>query len=182
VTNASFEQADAQVHPFPASSFDVAISRTGALFFGDPVAAFANVARALRPGGRLALLTWQPPTANKWIGDFASAMAAGRDLPAPPPDAPGPFSLSDPGRVRDVLTAAGFTDVTLDAASGPMWFGSDVADAHRFLVGFMGWMLQGLDDRGRARALDDLRQMLEAHESADGVTLPSGVWTIRASS
>jgi SAM-dependent methyltransferase len=93
--NASFEQADAQVHPFKAEIFDVAISRTGAMFFADPVAAFTNIARSLRRGGRLALLTWQEPNANEWIRELSTAMAAGRDLPTPPPDAPGPFSLSD---------------------------------------------------------------------------------------
>jgi len=51
IANARFEQADAQIHPFPAASFDVAISRTGTMFFADPAAAFANIARALRPGG-----------------------------------------------------------------------------------------------------------------------------------
>jgi ubiquinone/menaquinone biosynthesis C-methylase UbiE len=59
LTNTEFLQADAQVYPFAPRSFDVAISRFGAMFFGDPVAAFTNVAAALRPGGRLALLAWQ---------------------------------------------------------------------------------------------------------------------------
>ena len=59
VPNAHFLRADAQVHPFEPAAFDVAISRTGAMFFGDQAAAFANIARALRPGGQLALLVWQ---------------------------------------------------------------------------------------------------------------------------
>src|SRR5688500_9952931 len=50
VTNASFEQVDAQVHAFSRESFDVAISRTGAMFFGDLIAAFANIGHALVPG------------------------------------------------------------------------------------------------------------------------------------
>ena len=55
--NVTFEQADAQVHPFPAQHVDLVVSRHGAMFFGDPVAAFTNLGRALRPGGRLVLLT-----------------------------------------------------------------------------------------------------------------------------
>jgi ubiquinone/menaquinone biosynthesis C-methylase UbiE len=51
LTNATFVQADAQIHPFEAETYDVAISRTAAMFFGDHVAAFSNIARALRPGG-----------------------------------------------------------------------------------------------------------------------------------
>jgi ubiquinone/menaquinone biosynthesis C-methylase UbiE len=61
IGNVGFEQADAQIYPFPAGSFDVAISRTGTMFFGDPAAGFANIGRALRPGGRLVMLAWQGP-------------------------------------------------------------------------------------------------------------------------
>ncbi|MGP3913217.1 class I SAM-dependent methyltransferase [Nonomuraea sp. 10N515B] len=56
ITNLRFEQGDAQVHPFPEGGFDVAISRGGIMFFADPVAAFANIGRALRPSGRLAFV------------------------------------------------------------------------------------------------------------------------------
>ena len=100
--NARFEQADAQIYPFGEAVFDVAISRTGAMFFGDPPAAFANITRALRSGGRLALLSWQPLPANEWVAELTAALAAGRDLPAPPPEAPGPFALADPDRVRQL--------------------------------------------------------------------------------
>jgi SAM-dependent methyltransferase len=180
VTNASFEQVDAQVHPFPSESFDLAISRTGAMFFGDLTAAFTNIAHALVPGGRLVLITWQPLPANEWIREISGALAAGRDLPAPPPDASGPFSLSDPDRVRSILTAAGFTGVEMEGTTAGMWFGTDTDDAHRFVLGLMGWMLDGLDDTGRARAVDDLRATMAAHETSDGVVFGSAAWTIRA--
>src|SRR5436190_3850787 len=107
IDNASFEQADAQIHSFEAAAFDVAISNTGATFFGDLVAGFKNVGRALRPSGRVALLTWQSFPNNEWVREFTGALAGGRDVPAPPPDAPSPFALSDPDRVRGVLTKAG---------------------------------------------------------------------------
>jgi predicted ester cyclase len=68
--NAEFLQADAQIHPFAASSFDQVISRTGAMFFGDLVAAFSNVAQALRRSGRLTPLVWQDDDHNPWVGEF----------------------------------------------------------------------------------------------------------------
>jgi SAM-dependent methyltransferase len=180
LTNVTYEQADAQVHPFPRHGYDVAISRTGAMFFGDHVAAFTNVANALTPQGRLALVVWQAPAANEWIREIFSALAAGRDLPGPQPDAPGPFSLSDPARVHDLLATAGFTDITVDGLEAPMRFGDDGDDAHRFVLGLMGWMLDGLDDAGRARAVEDLRATMHAHDTGEGVTFGSAVWTVTA--
>jgi SAM-dependent methyltransferase len=180
LANVTFDQTDAQVHPFASATYDVALSRTGAMFFADIAAAFANVARALRPGGRVALLTWQPLTANEWLPSFAGALAAGRDLPMPPADAPGPFALSDPDRVRSLLGGAGLTEVTLEPMSAGMWFGHDTADAHRFVLGQLGWMLNGLDDVGRTRAEQALRETLAAHETPSGVVYGSAAWLIRA--
>jgi ubiquinone/menaquinone biosynthesis C-methylase UbiE len=83
IANARFVQADVQIHPFTDHAFDVAISRHGSMFFGQPVAAFSNIARAIRPGGRLVLLTWQPLLRNEWFVAFTTALAARRDLPSP---------------------------------------------------------------------------------------------------
>jgi SAM-dependent methyltransferase len=179
VTNVTFAQADAQIHRFESGAYDVAISRTGAMFFGDHVVAFSNIGRALRSGGRLLLVTWQPLAGNEWIREISEALAAGRDLPTPPPDA-GPFSLSDPDRVRALLTAAGLTDVELDGTTAGIWFGNDADDAHRFVGGLMGWMLQGLDDAGRARAIDALHDTMAAHAAPDGVLFESAAWIIQA--
>jgi SAM-dependent methyltransferase len=180
LNNVTFAQADAQIHPFDAGSYDVAISRCAAMFFGDHVTAFRNIGNALRPGRHLVLVTWQPLAGNEWIREISGALAAGRDLPAPPPDAPGPFALSDPDRVRRLLTNAGFSDVDLDATTAGMWFGNDADDAHRFVLGLMGWMLQGLDTAGRARAIDALHATMAAHATSDGVLFESAAWTIQA--
>ncbi|MEV0321000.1 class I SAM-dependent methyltransferase [Streptomyces sp. NPDC050658] len=69
VTNAAYERADAQVHPFPAAGYDVAISRGGVMFFADHAAAFENIGRALRPGGRLAFVCPQPADATGEEGE-----------------------------------------------------------------------------------------------------------------
>ena len=180
LTNVSFIQADAQIHGFDAAVFDVAIGRTSAMFFADRVAAFTNIAGALVPGGRLALVTWQGLAGNEWLREISGALAAGRDLPTPPSDAPGPFSLSDPRVIRDVLTSAGFDDIAVDGSEAPMWFGADAADAHRFVLGLMGWMLQGLDDEARGRALEDLEATMASHATEAGVLFESAAWVITA--
>lgn len=61
LANVEFVEADAERHRFGAATFDVVISRFGTMLFADPVAAFANVARAVRPGGRLAVVVARDP-------------------------------------------------------------------------------------------------------------------------
>lgn len=182
IDNVSFVQADAQIHPFGAAAFDVVISNTGATFFGDLGAGFANLAAAVRPGGRLALLTWQPFPDNEWLREIVGALAAGRELPPPPPvpEGPSPFGLADPARVVAVLTEAQFGDIDIEGASVPMWFGQDAPDACQFILGLQGWMLDALDDAGKERARAALRASTAAHETPAGVVYDSRVWIIRA--
>jgi len=180
LTNVRFAHADAQIHPFERETFDVVISRTGAMFFGDPVAAFGNIARALQPGGRLVLLAWQALPRNEWIREIATALAAGRQLPAPPPNAPGPFSLADSERVRSILATTGFADAEFQAVSKPFYVGTDAEDAFGYILGFAGWMLEGLDEAGRSRALEALRASLVRHDTGSGVSYDSAAWLITA--
>jgi len=180
LTNITFEQHDAQIHPLPAATFDLVLSRTGAMFFGDPAAAFANLGRALEPGGRMVLLAWLPLSQNEWMRELMTALAAGRDLPSPPADAPGPFSLSDPARVRTLLSDAGFTDIELVETRGAMWFGTDADEAHGFVLGQLGWLLEDLDPTGRARGLEALHASASSHEGDQGVLYDSAAWIITA--
>lgn len=180
LTNVHFEQADAQIHPFETGSFDVAIGQTSAMFFGDRVAGLTNIGRALRPGGRLALMTWQPLDANEWIREFLTATAAGRPVMAPPPDAPSPFSLSDPEVIRAVVDAAGFSDVGLESMNESMWFGNDADDAFQLVSGQIRWRFDGLDDAARAEATDKLRATIATHETPAGVIYDSAAWIISA--
>lgn len=180
VANVVFLHADAQTHPFEAGSFDVALSRSGVMFFGDPESAFNNIGAALKPSGRLVMAVWQGLAENEWFHAIGGCLAAGRELPAPPPGAPGPFALSDPDRVRGILASAGFDKPRFDGVREPMHFGSSVDEAHAFLVGLTGWMLEGLDESGRAGALDALRENLRVHLTADGIDYGSAMWLITA--
>jgi SAM-dependent methyltransferase len=179
VANVTFQQADAQVYPFLDQYFDIAISRNGMMFFGDALAAFTNIARALRPGGRLVLLAWQPLQRNEWVSAFFAALAAGREL-FPPPGAPGPFFLSDPDRVRRLLTSAGFVDVRLQGLSEPMYFGPDPDDACQFISGQLAWMVRDLDADTRGHALERLRASMADHQTDRGVLYDSAAWLIEA--
>jgi SAM-dependent methyltransferase len=111
VGNATFVQGDAQVFGFEPESYDVVVSCTGSMFFSDQVAAFTNLASALRPGGRVVLVSWQEPGRNEWFSTFGDTMTLGRPPAPPPPDAPSPFSHADPERVEQILTDAGLEGV-----------------------------------------------------------------------
>jgi len=180
LANTRFVQGDAQIHPFPEAAFDVIISRTAASFFGDPVAALANAGRALKPGGRLVLMTWQAPPANEWLVEWSTALTGGRGLPAPPPGAPSPFALADRARLRDVVAAAGYVGVGIDPLAEPFVAGRNPDEAFRSIVGLVSWMSEGLSDEERARAHDALRASLEAHASPAGVVYRSGMWVATA--
>jgi SAM-dependent methyltransferase len=113
IGNVEFVHADVQVHDLGEARFDAAYSRFGVMFFTDPAAAFANVRRALRPGGVLSFVCWQSVFDNEWMLIPRAAVAAvtGSLPPVPGPGEPGPYSLADPDRVSAVLGAAGFGSV-----------------------------------------------------------------------
>lgn len=182
LTNTTFVQGDAQVHPFEPGAYDVVVSRLGAMFFGDPVAAFTNLTRALRPGGGLALLAWQELARNEWLQVLRRTLAAGRPLPEPPAAAPGPFGLSDPGHVRRILAAAGFEAVDIAGVLGTVRLGADAEDAFDFVsrLGVARGLLGGLDEDARQAALAELRDELAAHATPEGVLLSASAWLVTA--
>jgi SAM-dependent methyltransferase len=119
----SFENADAQVHPFEAQEFDVLVSRFGVMFFSDPPEAFSNLRRALRRDGRLHFVCWAGMAENAW---FTVPLAvAKRHVDAPeaepaPARAPGPLAFAEPAYVEDILAAAGFREVRIDTTETAM--------------------------------------------------------------
>ncbi len=182
VPNVTYERGDAQVHAFERGAYDVAVSRFGIMFFADPFAAFANILGALRPGGRLALLSLRPIGGS----DLGVAFAAiAPHLPPPPaaePGAAGPESLSDPGRIDAVLTGAGFTGVRAEPAEAPQVWGRDAEDAAGFLEAW-GPVRHAVGRAGggaAARVHGALVQALRPYEGPDGVVLRGAAWLITA--
>jgi SAM-dependent methyltransferase len=182
VENVTFEQADAQVHPFAPGEFDVAISRFGAMFFGDPVAAFRNIGSGLRADARIALVAWQPLAENEWLSAIRATLAMGRQLPEPPIGMPGPFGLADPDAVRSILDGAGYVDIGVEGIQEPFYAGADADDAFDFVgrIGPVRGLLEDLDEAAEAQALEQLRAAIAEHETADGVLFGSSAWLVTA--
>jgi SAM-dependent methyltransferase len=127
--DAEFVVGDAQVHDLGEGTFDAAYSRFGVMFFADSVAAFTNIRRALRDGGRLAFACWQPMAANEWMRVPGEAVTLVTGVSPPPrPDEPGPFLLSDPDRTEQILDAAGFRSIEVSPETGQLDVGIDRLD------------------------------------------------------
>jgi SAM-dependent methyltransferase len=112
VDNVRFVAGDAQTDPIPDGPYDAAMSQFGVMFFDDPVAAFGNIRKHLRPGGRIKFACWQSAAKNTWWP--GRVLAAYQSPPPPPVDGappPGPFAFADPDYVRSILERAGFSNV-----------------------------------------------------------------------
>ncbi|MEV4006269.1 methyltransferase domain-containing protein [Actinomadura sp. NPDC049753] len=180
IANVRFEQADAEAHPFAEEGFDVVVSRGGVMFFADPAAAFANIARALRPGGRMVFIV---PQAGGPDSEYAKATAALAPLMRrPSPAARGMGSLSDPDRIRQVLDQAGLTDVDTSPVRAPMDYGRDTGDAADFILsqGPVRYNLQDVGQTAVTRVRQELQAALAAYETPDGVHIRGSVWLVSA--
>ena len=182
LANVRFENADAQTRRFPAAEFDLLYSRFGVMFFADPTAAFTNLRAALRPGGRLAFICWQALRENPWLAVPLAAAARHLTLPPPPaPDAPGPFSLGDPERVRGILSRAGFADVRLEDLRETLTIGGGALDqAVEFVLqmGPTGAALREADPAVRPAVAAAVRAALAPFHTPAGVRMASAAWVV----
>ena len=179
-----FALGDAQVYPFEAGAFDAVFSRFGVMFFENPTAAFANIRRALKPGGRLAFVCWRDPAENPVLSLPMQAAAHHFDAPAAPADpfAPGPFAFADGERLKGILAGAGFTDVVLTPHAQAI--GAPTLDDSLKLslkVGPLGRTLAANPDK-REAALASVREALKPYVTPEGVLLPSSTWIVTARS
>ena len=178
--NLTFVQADAQDHRFPHEYFDIGISRFGTMFFTDPIAAFTNVARALRPGARLVQMVWQASDLQEW--DTVIGEVFPHHSHAPPAPGSDPCSLASPATTVSILTAAGFTGIDITDVHEPVCYGPDTASALDALLTLKTTreLLAPLDAARTGQARAQLRAAIAAHETSTGVYFDSRAWIITA--
>lgn len=178
--NTALLKADAQTHPFEPNSFDRVISRFGVMFFEDSVAAFANMARAVTPGGTMTFAAWGPAPDNPW---FMAPAAAAADVLGPMPKVdrtqPGPFAFEQIPRVTAMMEAAGLSDIrarNIDLSLTPAGTLRNAADlccrigpADRALQFF------DADDRQRRALADAIAQRFAVYDGAQGLRIPASI-------
>ncbi len=115
LSNVEFQVLDAEWIDLPLASVDVVLCRWGYMLMADPRAALTETRRVLKPGGRVALAVWDAAGHNPWAMMPALELIERELVPPPNPGAPGPFALGDPERVRELLAAAGFAEIDVQA-------------------------------------------------------------------
>ena len=188
VANVDFVIADAQTYAFPASTYDLVISQLGLMFFDDTEFAFANLRRAIVPGGQMAFTCWQGLESNEWVSVVGQAVAQHGSLPALGGQARGPgmFALKQPDEISALLEGAGFAQVEIESFSPTILVGGGgtLDESLDFLVGagIARGLLGQLTAEARTAALASVRASLaERYEPGLGVRVGASVWIVTAS-
>jgi SAM-dependent methyltransferase len=182
--NITFRLADAASYPWEATH-DAVISRFGVMFFRDPVMAFANLRRAMRPGGRLVFVCWRPVAENAWARiPYEVATRFVKPGPPPGPEEPGPFSFALRERVARILAANGFVDASIDPFDADAVLSSTgIDDAVTFCLegGPAGRLLRDAPEGLKAKVREALREeLLPLVQDRDVVTFGGATWIVRA--
>ncbi len=185
-SNVQFRMHDVQDEPLEASSFDVAFSRFGVMFFSQPERAFAHVRRALVDGGRLGFVCFQGPFDNPMILQPVMAAAAHVEmLPPPGPTEPSPFSLADPERVRSLMRGAGFGDILIEAGPTSADLGSadDVESTARRALEQNPGIAPGLaaaSSTSRQAAIAAAAAVMSQHVTDGRIVMGASTWVVTA--
>jgi SAM-dependent methyltransferase len=182
---ALFLLGDAQVYPFEAAAFDAVMSRFGVMFFDDPVAAFANLHRAAKPGGKLVFACWRSPADNPLVQvpmQVAAPLLAEPPPPPPPSDAPGRFSFADPDRVRGILDQGGWRDIVIAPLDTPSPLSVDELMAISLELGTLGTLLRGETPAVREKVRDAVAARLQTHAVDGVVPMTAACWLVTAKS
>lgn len=185
VHQAEIMLCDVSTHVFPANSFDLVFSRFGVMFFADPVATFANIRRAMKSDGRLALAVFRTAQENKWA---TAGLAAVRHLlppiTPPGPEEPGQFSWADAARVHRILETAGFKNVSLTPHDLAMPLGerggAAEAASFAFRVGPVVRATRDASEQKKREVRAALEAFFKSHEGPQGVVLPGAIWVVTA--
>lgn len=186
LANVRFEHADAQTFAFEPLAFDVAFSRFGVMFFADPVAAFANLRSALRPGGPLGFVCWRDVRENPSFSVPVEAALPWLPVPpaAPEPGAAGPFALSDRSRIQDILERAGFVEIDIVAHDSELIFAGradiEAAVDLAMQIGPLSRALGDADDSVRAKVRAAVREAFAPRHGPSGVVFPAATWIVVA--
>lgn len=171
VGNIEFVQQDGEALQFPRQSFDAVMNAYGLMFCPEPPRALEEAHRVLKPGGRIALVTWDVPSHNPFFTVIRDVAAGFFVLPDPGPDEPNPFRLASAGRVRSMLEDAGF--VSIEVESMTMVFEFDSAIDYYRIFSDYAWRarLEALSPDENARFIQAVTEATRPYTKGGRVQL-----------
>ncbi|MBL4613572.1 MAG: class I SAM-dependent methyltransferase [Magnetovibrio sp.] len=187
LTNVDFINGDALVYPFEPE-YDFVFSRFGTMFFSNPVAAFRNMRKALKPGGIVTHIVWRDRTDNPWLSMAKDVVL--EYLPPPGDDAqtcgPGPFSMSNQEMVTAMMKSAGFEEIHFERVDAPVLVGKTIEDAIGFQlsIGPAGEVFREAGEQAeqkRDQIETALASAIDAQKTeTEGIVMASSSWVISA--
>ncbi len=165
---------DGESLDLPDASFDAVLCRLGLMYMPHPVTALSEWRRALRAGGRVAVVVFSTPDRNSWGAVPASIIRRRAQLPPPVPGQPGPFSLGGPGVLEGVFRQAGFADPEVRAVPVPhrMASAAEYVRVAREAFGAFNAMMAPLSPREHESVWNEVEGSLRSFESPDGFEVP----------
>jgi ubiquinone/menaquinone biosynthesis C-methylase UbiE len=171
----------------PSTRFDLIFSRFGLMFFSDPTAAFRHLHSLLREHGRLAFVCWRSFADNAWASvpfelvQKSLPPSAANDIDIE--QAPGPYSLADVSKLRQLLESTGFRDIEVERYDAMVIMAGDLERAIDFSInaGPAARLLLGAAPEIIQRAHDELARALAPHRVEGGYGLAGSSWLVRAS-
>ncbi|UNB54908.1 class I SAM-dependent methyltransferase [Mycolicibacterium sp. YH-1] len=172
---------DAETHQFDAGSFDTVVSRFGVMFFGDPIAAFANLRRAARTDAQLQFFAWRSPDENPFM--TTAERAAAPLLPTLAlrrPGLQGPFAFADADRLASILEPAGWTDIDITPIDVGCTLAEEELVPYLTHMGPVGQILHGSDEQTRSRVVAAIRPAHEQFVHDGEVRYTAACWSVSA--
>ncbi len=165
---------DGEKLDLPDACFDAVLCRLGLMYMPNPVAALREWRRALKPGGRVAVVVFSTPDRNPWGAVPASLIRKRAQLPSPAPGQPGPFSLGNPGVLEEVFGRAGFDNPELRSEPAPHRTASaaEYVRVTREAFGGFNAMMAQLSLQERESAWDEVQDAMRSFESPGGFEAP----------
>jgi SAM-dependent methyltransferase len=176
LTNIDHRVLDAERMDLADSSFDGVLCRFGYMLMADPAAALTETRRVLRDDGRLAFAVWGAPEQNQWAYLPGLVMVELGHMPPPEPGAPGIFAMADPDRIRSLVTAAGFSELTVEQVPVP-WGYVDTAEHWEKTLRLAAPIAEAFSkappeeqDRIRSTVAERIQPVLDSEGGSTGLT------------
>jgi ubiquinone/menaquinone biosynthesis C-methylase UbiE len=170
LSNVTTLVADASAIELPAAQFDAAICRFGLMFVSDLSQALSRIHRALKPDARFAALVWATRGRNPWMKMQIDALTELGHAPAPGASVLQALSLSDPDKLAEALTTAGFRHVQTSTVATPRSYASvdETLTTMQSTSPAQSAVMQQLTTHERERYTNALKAQLSAFAAPDG--------------